>query len=377
MATEPTVEQVDHLQRSSRDNSTLPGVLARWLTQQPDTPDATPEVTVDAGVDANGMSSETIPVSVTWPGSPPADWVMRMAPAAADIPVFGSYRMDHQYETMRLVAALSDVPVPAVHHLETSGTLLGAPFFLMDRCAGDVPPDVMPYTFGDNWFADAAATDRRRVQDAVIGVIADLHSIPDSARHFGFLADELPRGDTALSRLLAWLRDWYDLSAKGIGRSPLVERALTWLTENFPEDAAGNEPVLSWGDSRIGNMMFVDFTPTAVLDWEMARIGPRELDVAWSIFAHMVFQELASMAGLPGLPDFLREDDVRAAYRRRTGVELGELRWFYVYAAVQWCCVFMRTGARRVHFGELERPDDVDGTLFYHRPLLERLLEEN
>jgi hypothetical protein len=35
----------------------------------------------------------------------------------------------------------------------------------------------------------------------------------------------------------------------------------------------------------------------------------------------------------------------------------------------------MRTGARRVHFGEMEKPDDVE-TLFYHRPLLQRMIEE-
>ncbi|WP_168701828.1 phosphotransferase family protein [Gordonia paraffinivorans] len=377
MATEPVVEHLDHLQRSSRDTASVPATLAAWLAGQPDTPDAAPEVTVEAGVDANGMSSETIPVTATWPGSPAREWVMRMAPAAADIPVFRTYRMDHQFETMRLVAELTDVPVPRVHHLEPTGSLLGAPFFLMDRLAGGVPPDVMPYTFGDNWFADASAEDRRRMQDALIEVIADLHSIPEPARRFGFLLEDLPPGDTVLARLLAWLRDWYDLSAEGIGRSPLVERALDWLAAHFPDDAAAGESVLSWGDARLGNTMFVDAAPTAVLDWEMARLGPRELDVAWAIFAHQVFQELATMAGLPGLPDLLREDDVRATYLDRTGVELGDLRWFHVFAAVQWCCVFMRTGARRVHFGEMERPDDVDGTLFYHRPLLERLLEES
>ena len=43
-----------------------------------------------------------------------------------------------------------------------------------------------------------------------------------------------------------------------------------------------------------------------------------------------------------------------------TGVELGDLHWFYVYSGVIWCCVFMRTGARRVRFGEIEKPDDVE-----------------
>ena len=112
-----------------------------------------------------------------------------------------------------------------------------------------------------------------------------------------------------------------------------------------------------------------------VLDWEMTALGPRELDIAWLIFAHMVFQEIAGLAGLPGMPNFLREEDVRATYRELTGVELGDLRWFYVYSGVMWAIVFMRTGARRVHFGELEKPDDPE-SLFYHAALLKRLTGE-
>ena len=160
----------------------------------------------------------------------------------------------------------------------------------------------------------------------------------------------------------------------GIGRSPLVERALQWLEDNFPDDVAASDSVLVWGDSRIGNVLYEDFRPIAVLDWEMATVGPREFDVAWIIFAHNVFQELCRLAGMPGLPDVLREEDVRSTYAKLTGVEVGDLRWFYIYSGVVWCCVFMRTGYRRVRFGELEQPDDVE-SLFYHKSLLERLLE--
>ena len=32
--------------------------------------------------------------------------------------------------------------------------------------------------------------------------------------------------------------------------------------------------VFNWGDSRIGNMLWRDFEPVAVLDWEMATVGP-------------------------------------------------------------------------------------------------------
>ncbi|MEE3849353.1 phosphotransferase family protein [Gordonia sp. LSe1-13] len=390
MTTEPTVGQVDRLQRSGRDTTSLPDALAQWLSGH--LPDgAEPSVTAEAAQDANGMSSETIPVSARWTvggGQAEELWVMRMAPRDTDIPVFPTYRMDHQFEVIRGVAessAGSEVPVPRVRFLEASGDVLGVPFFLMDRCTGDVPPDVMPYTFGDNWLADASADDQRRVQDSTVALLASLHAIPNPQEQFGFLDDTRPEGANALRRDLAWLRSWYEYSVHGsetpgdagVGPSPLADRALAWLDRNFPERAAAREPVLCWGDARIGNVMYENFAPTAVLDWEMSRIGPRELDVAWMIFAHMVFQELVHLADLPGMPEFLREDDVRTTYRDRTGVELDDLRWFYVFAAVQWCCVFMRTGARRIHFGEMEPPEDIDSTLFYHRALLERLIAED
>ena len=299
----------------------------------------------------------------------------RAAPTLEDVPVFSSYRMDHQFELIRLVGELTDVPVPRVRWIEPTGDVLGSPFFLMDHVEGIVPPDVMPYTFGDNWFADAPTDKQRLLQDSTVEVLTKLHAIPDAAETFGFLAEVDPPGDTPLRRHFNWLKEWYEYAVPDIGISTTVEAALTWLEENFPADVAAADPVLAWGDSRIGNVLYEDFRPVAVLDWEMATVGPRELDVAWIIFAHMVFQELAGLAGLPGLPEVMREEDVRATYQRLTGVELGDLRWFYVYSGVIWCVVFMRTGARRVHFGEMERPDDVE-SLFYHGGLLKRLMEK-
>jgi len=241
----------------------------------------------------------------------------------------------------------------------------------MDYVSGVVPPDVMPYTFGDNWFADSPARSRRKLQDNTVDVLAKLHAIPHAEDTFGFLAD----GDepNALRRNLDWLKAWYQFAVPDIGRSPLVEQALDWLEAHWPEDVAATAPVLVWGDSRVGNVLYENYKPVAVLDWEMATLGPREMDAAWMVFAHMVFQELAGLAGMPGLPDFMREDDVKATYAEATGVELGDLNWFYIYSGVIWCCVFMRTSARRVRFGEIEKPDDVE-TLFYHGALLRRLI---
>jgi aminoglycoside phosphotransferase (APT) family kinase protein len=378
VATEPAVEEISRLQHSSRDVTTLPSVMSQWLsTVMPG--GVAPDVTIESGVESNGMSSETIILTGRWEKdgqSAEQKWVARVAPRAEDVPVFKDYRLDHQFEVIRLVGELTDVPVPVVRWIDTSGDVLGTPFFLMDHVSGIVPPDVMPYTFGDNWFADAPVERQRELQDSTVEVLAKLHAIPDVEQTFGFVAEVDPPGDTPLRRHFGWLKDWYEFAARDAGRSELVERALAWLEDNFPADVAASQSVLTWGDSRIGNVLYEDFRPVAVLDWEMATVGPRELDVSWIIFAHMVFQELAGLAGLPGLPDVMREDDVRETYTRLTGAELGDLRWFYVYSGVIWCCVFMRTGARRVRFGEIEKIDDLEST-FYHGGLLKRLIGES
>jgi len=371
---EPAVDDVSRLQRSTRDTSALPEVMSRWLsTVLPG--GAAPDVTVESGVDANGMSSETIILTARWTQDDKRTeqrFVTRVAPTDQDVPVFPSYRLDHQFEVIKLVGELTDVPVPRVRWLEPTGGVLGAPFFLMDYVDGAVPPDVMPYTFGGNWFHDAPPESQRLLQDSTVEVLAKLHAISNPTSTFGFLG---AGSGNALERHFAWVRSWYDFAVPDIGRSPLLERSFEWLQANWPGDVAGAEPVLLWGDARIGNVLYRDFRPVAVLDWEMTALGPRELDVAWLIFAHMVFQELAGLATLPGLPQVLREEDVRSEYRRLTGADLGDLHWFYVYSGVMWACVFMRTGARRVHFGEVEKPDDVE-TLFYHSALMKRLIGE-
>ena len=362
------------LQRTSRDAATVPTLLADWLaTLLP--AGAEPEVILHSGIDANGMSSETLIIDAIWTENGSRDthaYVARVAPAAADFPVFPTYALQDQYDAMRIVGEVTDVPVPKVGFMEPTGTVLGTPFFLMDRIDGVIPQDVLPYNFGDNWLHDASLEDQRRLQDNSVAIIAKLHTIPDAQTTFAFLDPHQP-GATPLARNLARTRAWYDFAVADIGRSPLTERGLAWLEKHLSEVETG-ETVLCWGDSRIGNMIYRDFEPVAVLDWEMAAIGPRELDLSWIAFAHMVFESITGVMGMPGMAHFMHEDDLTATYEEITGVKLGDLTWYHVYNAVQWCIVFMRTGARSIHFGEIERPDDIE-TLMHHKMLMESILE--
>ncbi|MFE3190665.1 phosphotransferase family protein [Nocardia sp. NPDC059240] len=368
-------DQGMRLQRSSRDTAALIPRLTAWLaTQLPE--GAEPELTLGSGIDSNGMSAETLTLTLAWraDGAPQvADLIARVVPAPGDFPVYEHYNLPDQFEVMRIVGESGAVRVPRVRFLEPTGDVLGTPFLLMDRIDGLVPPDVMPYTFGGNWLFDADEEQQRRLQDSTIRTLAALHAIPDAATTFAFLDQGQP-GATLLERNLNRARAWYEYSVRDTGPSPLVERILAWLTANLPETAP-EDAVLSWGDARLGNVMYRDFTPVAVLDWEMATIGPRELDVAWIIFGHRVFHAIAENFGFPGMPEFMREDDVRAAYAEHSGVRLADLTWYTMYAALNYSVVFLRAGGRQIHFGEMERPADIE-VLLHHRALVEQLLTE-
>jgi aminoglycoside phosphotransferase (APT) family kinase protein len=366
------------MQRSSRDPQEMQQRLQRWLrtTLAPTLRDGTsPTVSDLSGTNANGMSSDTVLFRAGWDGDDgrhDEQLVARVAPDAADVPVFGTYDLPAQFEVIRAVAELTEVPVPRAWWCEPSSGPLGAPFFVMSRVAGEVPPDVMPYTFGENWLFDATAFEQQRLQTTTVEAIATLHDVSHAANRLPFLEKNQP-GDTHLRRHVANTRDWYDMVAREGAPSPIVEAGFAWLDANWPTHESPS--VLSWGDSRIGNVLYDNFAPAALLDWEMAGLGPCELDVAWITYAHLVFQDIATGFGLPGMPGFLRPADVATQYEKLRGYAVRDLRFFMVYAAVQWGIVFLRTGQRQAHFGEREMPSDPQ-ELLHNRPHLESLLAE-
>lgn len=367
----PEIEDVESMQRSSRDPAQMRGRLQSWLAARLPS-GAEPEVSEISSPSATGMSSETLLFDASWQekGAPRSGrFVARVEPDPGDCPVFPVYDLEAQFELLRIVGERTTVPVPRVRWLERDPGPLGAPFFVMDRAEGRVPPDVMPYTFG-SWLSEGSAEERRQLQDASVGVLAELHSLDATSSDLAFLGFDLP-GETPLRRHFENQRRYYAWCREA-RRHPVLEEAFEWLDKRWPADEG--EAVVSWGDSRIGNVLYDGFEPSAVLDWEMAALGPRELDIGWMVFLHCFFDEIARGAGKPGMPDFMRPEDVAATYEARTGYQPRDLDFYQVYAALRHGIVMTRVHARRVHFGEGEWPEDVDSVI-YHRPTLERMLD--
>jgi aminoglycoside phosphotransferase (APT) family kinase protein len=359
-------------QTSTRDPEGTRVELEAWLgTVLPD--GAEPSVVSLDAPSTNGMSSETVLLDAEWREAGGDRrrhaLVVRIAPDPANVPVFPEYDLDRQARTMRAVREHCDVPVPRVLWSEPDARVLGSPFFVMERIEGDVPPDILPYNMM-SWVLDASPGDRRRMQDATVAALARLHAIEDADARFTFLPGQ-DGARTALARHVDEQRDYYEWVVADGGRSPLIERAFAWLDAHWPSEDGPN--VLSWGDSRIGNVMYRDFEPVAVLDWEMASLGPAELDIGWLVTLHAFFEDVATTYELPGLPDFLRRDDVVAHYESLRGYTPRDLDWYCAYASTRHAIIMSRIGRRSIHFGEVEPPADID-ELIPHRTMLEAML---
>jgi aminoglycoside phosphotransferase (APT) family kinase protein len=343
---------------SVRDPKEVHAVLTRWLAGVLPA-GADPQLSELSIPSGSGMSSETLLFDATWTENGTrvdASLVARVAPPIEAAPVFEHYYLDRQYRTIQEVAALTDVPVPNLRWLETDTSFLGEQFFVMDRVDGIVPTDIPPYAVS-GWVADATPEQRQALQESSVEVLAKLHAIPDAEQRFAFL---LPHRSEAssLRQHVADTRAYYEWSASDGTRSPLIERTFDWLEANWP--ASEGPSVLSWGDSRIGNMMYRDFAPVAVLDWEMASVAPPEVDLAWMAWMHFFFESMLGKHGLSGQPDMLRPSDVAATYEKLSGYAPRDLGFYLTYNCLRYAIVAFRISRRMLKFGEMEMPDDPD-----------------
>jgi aminoglycoside phosphotransferase (APT) family kinase protein len=357
---------------SERSIGALGTALHDWLDGRLDGPQELTVSEVRTPTGGNGLSSTSVLFEASWQANGSRHggaYVARLAPENSAVPVFPSYDLSAQFEVISQVAARSKVPVPRLHWNEPDGGPLGSPFFVMDQIDGRVPMDNPPYVFG-GWLLEATPDERAELQQKSIAILAGLHAIQDPHGAFPLLR---PRdGQNSLRAHVDSQAAYYDWALKDDGcRIPIIERGLAWLEDNWPADPGPD--VLCWGDARIGNVIYQGFEPAAVLDWEMATLGPRELDLGWFVFLHRFFQDIAEFFEVEGLPDFLRRSDVERCYQDLTGHQPRHMDFYLTYAAIRHAIIMARIKRRMIHFGEDQVPGDIDDYVL-HRASLDKLL---
>lgn len=355
---------------SQRDPDAVGNGITAWLAARPDTPDDVALVELHKP-DGNGMSSDTVLFTVRWDGAE-RPLVARVEPSTDDLPVFPSYDLGLQRRIMELVATETDAPVPVPVFGSDDPAIVGAPFFVMDRIEGRVPPDVLPYTFpGDGWMLTASAEDHDRLERSTTRTIATIHEITPATHDLAFLEHDEPGGSAMERHLAHW--EAYKGWATAERSSPLLDEGFEWLRDNLPDDLG--DARLCWGDARVGNLMLdARFEVVAVLDWEMASIAPPEIDLGWLTYLHRFFQDLTTDLGEAGLPELLRPSTVSRLYAEASGRTPGSLLWPMAYAAIRHGVIMRRVGERMIAFGEREPVDDLE-ELILHRAHLRRMLD--
>jgi aminoglycoside phosphotransferase (APT) family kinase protein len=324
---------------------------------------------------ATGLSSETIFVEVDWTlgsgASAPREhvsWVVRLPPNGEGL--FPLYDLAMQGGLQSILAHAGVAAVEPLAVEEDDGWV-GAPFLLMPRVAGRVVRADKPY-LRTGWLAESSPDGQAKLHGEVVDALARIHRLdwaslgcarllaPRTGRGMGGTADDGHSPGWLAGEVEHWAR--YLAWAGEDGAPTVFEEGVEWCRANLPPDEP--PPSLLWGDVQLGNVLVgEDMGVSAVLDFEMASIGPAEVDLAWFVVLHDMAVDRCG-GDLPGFPG---RDATIAAYEARLGRPLADLRWYEAFAA-------LRSGAILVRAARLLARLGVDDSWLTHEnPTIELL----
>jgi aminoglycoside phosphotransferase (APT) family kinase protein len=323
------------------EESTTAEALGRWLDGKLDDAVTISDLTIPK---ASGMSMSTVLFRAS-AGDTEYDLVARVAPAGDGL---FEPDLEKEFGVLALVGG-QGVTVPKVRWLETDESVLGAPFLVMDRIDGQVPGDDPPFTM-DGWVLELAPEQRGKLWSEAIRVMAGVHAADptDAGSIHGLDADA-----AGIDAQVATWERYYRWTC-GEGRtSNVVDAGFAWLREHRP--AAEGDPVLNWGDARLGNIIYgPDQEARAALDWELSTIAEPGFDLGWFVLFIRFYTEAMDVALPEGMPT---REEVVAQYEQISGRTAQDVDWWEAFAAVRLAAMFVRMGTMMVESGALP-PDN-------------------
>jgi aminoglycoside phosphotransferase (APT) family kinase protein len=306
---------------AQRDQGELREGVARWVRDHGNlvpgrAEDGRPlEVTGVAHADA-GMANETVMVEL---GTAHPGMVLRLPPLE---PTFPGTDLSAQAAVQNAVAA-AGIPAPAPTVFVSDLRWIGTPFLVMPRVSGFIPG---PAPVFDRGITGASTERQRGYVDGLLDTLAAVHAVDWQATGIGPLLPG-PSLDGALDHWTGYV-EWAGEGAP----LPVLTAALTWCRRHQPPAAVGDAPALVWGDPRLGNLVFDEAGAVhAVLDWDLAAIGPREMDLGWYFGLEFMMDRLFGQR-VPGFPE--RAEAVES-YQQRSGHTVSNLAWHEVFALVR------------------------------------------
>jgi aminoglycoside phosphotransferase (APT) family kinase protein len=314
----------------------------------------------------NGSSNETVIVDTRYvsAGGVTHDesFVIRRPPRGW--PLYQHYDLLRQYRTM-LTLLGTDVPVPQVCGIELDPEVIGEPFYLMLKIEGRTPPDRPPFTEG-GWLLDATAAEQAELYASSIEMLARVNRLDPGSLGVDFL--RTGEAATGFEEQLLAAERWFRWAADGQPQ-PVLDATLAWLHAHRPKDPPPEG--LNWGDARIGNMLYDGFRPVGVLDWEMAGLGPAEVDLGWWLFLN---RHHSIGLGLPMLPGFPDDATAVAMYEEALGRRTRDVFYCDVFGGFRFGIVVLRAVQGAISAGRMPA-DSTYGQVNGATTLLAQMLD--
>jgi aminoglycoside phosphotransferase (APT) family kinase protein len=256
----------------------------------------------------------------------------------------------------RWLAALNPVfPLaPRPYLLCEDQHVVGSVFYVMERRRGIVVRNEEPMPLKDH------AEARRRVSEALVDTLADLHALdvtngPLSAlgKPAGFV-DRQVRG---------WGERWERAKLDDL---PEMDALAGWLVGRIPADP--DPPAVVHGDFKLDNVLLDPLDVghiVAVFDWEMSALGDPLVDVGillayWAPTAPPSHRD--ALTTVTHRPGYFTRDEIIERYAARSGRDVSAIRFFETFALFKIAVVIQQIfyrykrgqtdDARFANFGE-------------------------
>jgi len=214
-------------------------------------------------------------------------------------------------------------PAPRAFLFCEDKSIVGAPFFVMERRLGTVVRRDVPPEFGGG--EDRVAN--RKLSEVVVDTLADFHAVDAVAAGLA----ELGKPDGYLQRQVSgWTQRWEKAKTREMPAAPEV---IAWLESEMP---ASPPPTLVHNDWRLDNMAVAADDPgrcVAVYDWDMCTRGDPFTDVGTVLASWFeAGEEYQFLASVPSrVPGFMTRREAVERYGLRSARDVSRMPYYYVF----------------------------------------------
>ena len=273
----------------------------------------------------SGFSWTTYGLSIAAPGFDGiTELVLRLGPPNG---LFAPYSAAPQFEALKAVEGTA-VPAPRGFAWSDDAAILGAPFFVAERSPGVT---VIPWDeSGPKTNGHDGSNARAGIGEQFADILGELHALDWTRTGLARFGEGLTHENAAARAIAEWengFRRW------ALRPHPMMHRVLAWVRAHQPR-----APRLSivHGDYRLGNFLERDGRITAILDWELVRLGDPHEDLAWSCLPQY-------RGGTELMSQLVRREELYARHEAKTGlaVDATAMHFYTILSLLKLAAVHM------------------------------------